>query len=79
MRYSLNSNSLQSLLSTFKAVWMTNRALHPDLRSYADGPARWMDEVIAANEATILLAKINEFNIRTRHMQLRSERLDVES
>ena len=71
-RYSLNSNLLRAQLRMFKQVWMTNRDLHPKLRSYAPGPAQWVDEVIAANEGAVLQATtmINEFDIRTRQMRL---------
>ena len=80
-RYSLNSNSLRAQLRMFKGVWMTNRDLNPELRRYAPGPAQWVDEVIATNKESVLqaTAMINEFDIRTRQLQLRSERRDVEN
>ena len=72
MRYVVNSDSLWAHLRTFKAMWETNRDLNPELRSYAAGPAQWVDEVITTKEETILQAttKINEFDIRTRQLRL---------
>ena len=49
-RYLLNSNSLRGQLRTYKGVWETNRALHPNLRCYTPGPAQWIDEVTASND-----------------------------
>ena len=64
-RFFLNSNSLRGQLRIFKGVWMTNRDMYPNLRSYAPRPVQWVDEVIAANKQTVLQApaKINEFDI----------------
>ena len=45
-------HTLQHQLRTFKRVWVTNKPLLPSLRCYADGPAQWVDEVLAANKAT---------------------------
>ena len=79
--YLLNSSSLRGQLRTFKRVWVTNRALHPDLPCYAPGPVQWVDEVTAANDQIVLRATemITEFDIRLKQRQVQNQRLEVEN
>ena len=80
-RYLGNSNSLRRQLRTFKGVWETNRALHPNLSCYTPGPAAWIDEVLATNGQFVLRATqmITDFNIRLMQRQVQSQRLEVEN
>ena len=80
-RYLGNSNSLRGQLRTFKGVWETNTALHPNLPCYTPRPAQWIDEVMATNDQVVLWATqmITEFDIRLMQRQVQSQRLEVEN
>ena len=77
----MNSNSLRGQLRTYKGVWETNRALHPNLSCYTPGPAAWIDEVLATNGQFVLRATqmITDFKIRLMQRQVQSQRLEVEN
>ena len=71
--YQGNSHTLQGQLRMFKATWEVNKGLcPPNFRGYKDGPAQWVDDIIAANDAAVTQAttKIDAHSQRLRQLTI---------
>ena len=67
--YQANSHNLQAHLRVFKGTWEANKSMCPaTYRGYQNGPAQWVDEAIAANDAAIADAtsKVDTHGLRMR-------------